>query len=105
MGPHYPATGRRCIESGTRQCTVCVTGAASDVERWLLSIMRPQGSIQWFGDTVGVVPALGAVVVVAKLRVPMRGQCVSVGWSRGTTLVRTRVIWLKVGDGVGTGVE
>ena len=62
-------------------------------------------SIQWLGDAVGLVLELDAVVVDAESRVPMRGKCVSVGWSQVTTQVRTHAIWLKVGDWVATGAE
>ena len=65
----------------------------------------PPLSTQQLGDTVGLVLELHAVVVGARLRVPMRGQCVSVGWLQVTTQVRVYAIWLKVGDGVTTGAE
>ena len=61
--------------------------------------------MQCLGDTVGVVLELDTVLVVAELRVSMRGQGASVEWLRATTRLRTRVIWLKVGDGVATGAE
>ena len=76
-------------------------------------IVRPQVPMWWLGDAVVVVAELDAVVVVVELRVPMRGQGVSVGWSWTTMRGRdavvpkggTCVIWLKVGNGVATGAE
>ena len=65
----------------------------------------PPVSTQRLGDAVGLVLELDAVVVGAGSRVPMRGQCVSVGWSQVTTQVRAHAIWLKVGNGVATGAK
>ena len=65
--------------------------------------MRLQGPLQWLGDAVGVVPELDTVVVVAELRVHMWGQGASVGWPWAAVRVRTRVIWLNIGDRVTTG--
>ena len=65
----------------------------------------PLASTQRLGDAVGLVLELDAVVMGVGSRVPMRGQCVSVGWLQVTTQVRTHATWLKVDNGVATGAE
>ena len=52
---------------------MCVVDTGSNGGHWLLLIVRPQVPMWWLGDAVVVVVELDAVVVVAGLKVPMRG--------------------------------
>ena len=67
--------------------------------------MLPPVSMQRLVDAVGVVLELDAVVTDMESRVPTRGQYAPVGWSQAKILVRTRAIWLKIGNEVATGAE
>ena len=65
----------------------------------------PPAPTQRLGGAMGLVLELDTVLVGMGSRVPMKGQSISMGWSQGSTQVRTHAIWIKVDYGAATGAE